>query len=127
MKSMEELNPHNYSTTDIIHKNLVILYQRLSELQDCIGVDFTITSGLRSDAHQQALIAEGKSTAKFSKHLIGAAADLYDPEKKLAKWCMANLETLASIGIWLEHPDYTKNWLHCQVVAPKSGNRVFIP
>lgn len=127
MKSLDDLNPHNYPTTDVIYKNLVILFQRLSELQDCYGEDFTITSGLRSDAQQQALIHAGKSTAKFSKHLIGAAADVFDPDKKIAEWCMTNLETLAAIGLWIEHPDYTKNWMHFQCVAPKSGNRVFIP
>ena len=127
MKDISELNPKGYETTEVIDENLKILFQRLMELQDCIGVEFLITSGLRSEAKQEALIKAGKSKAKFSKHLIGAAADLYDPDKFLAAWCINNLPTLESIGIWIEHPDYCPNWLHCQVVAPRSGNRVFIP
>ena len=42
MKSIEELNPHNLETNQVIDKNLVILYERLEELQDAIGIDLVI-------------------------------------------------------------------------------------
>lgn len=127
MIDIKELNPHDYPTTPVIDKNLEILFERLCEAQAAYGVMFKLTSGLRSDAQQALLIQMGKSKAKFSKHLIGAAADVYDPDGHLGAWVMDNLPFMAGIGLWVEDPKYTPGWVHFQCVAPKSGNRVFIP
>ena len=127
MISIKELNPNDYPTNDVIEKNLTILFERVMELQDAAEMAFTITSGLRSDEKQMELISSGKSKAVGSKHLAGAAVDIYDPEGILGKWCLDNLKTLERIGLWLEHPDHTPNWVHVQIMAPKSGKRVFIP
>lgn len=127
MISIKELNPHNYPTNEAMKKNLEILFQRVMELQDACEIALTITSGLRSDEHQAKLIAEGKSGALHSKHLAGAAADLYDPDGLLADWALINLKVLENIGLWIEDPAYTKGWLHVQMMPPKSGKRVFIP
>ena len=35
--------------------------------------------------------------------------------------------SLASLGLWMEHPLATKGWCHLQVVSPRSGMRVFYP
>lgn len=91
------------------------------------GKPVKVTSGLRSDEQQMDLVASGKSTAKVSKHCSGNACDLYDPDKELAKWCLANLKTLEKVGLWIENPDYCANWVHFQSMAPMSGKRVFIP
>jgi hypothetical protein len=40
---------------------------------------------------------------------------------------MENLDVLAEIGLWLEHPISTPRWCHVQTVPPKSGKRVFTP
>ena len=71
--------------------------------------------------------AKVKGAAPMSKHITCEAVDLADKDGRLAKWCMDNLPWLSAIGLWMEHPDYTKGWVHLQTTAPKSGNRVFIP
>jgi hypothetical protein len=123
----KELNPHGYPTTPIIDKNLAILFQRMNELRGAYGHPMIITSGLRSDEQQAALIAQGKTNAKMSKHLAGLACDVYDPEQKLQKWILDHPGMLERIGIWCEDFKYTPNWVHCQVSPPGSGKRFFIP
>lgn len=127
MISKTELNPRNFPTNEVIEKNLDILFQRLMELQDACEMALTITSGLRSDEFQMKLIEEGKSKAFGSKHLAGAAADLADPEGILSDWALSNLKVLENIGLWMEDPNYTPGWVHVQMMAPRSGKRVFIP
>ena len=65
--------------------------------------------------------------AANSNHKIGLAWDRFDPNGEIDTWCMANLQSLAACGIWLEHPDKTPTWSHWQSVPPGSGNRVFMP
>lgn len=127
MKSIEELNPHAYPTNPNIDKNLGSLFQRLMELQAACKMDFVFTSALRSEAAQQVLVETGKTNAIHSKHCAGAAADIYDPKKKLQKYLTENSDILKVIGLWCEDFKYTKNWVHCQTLAPLSGKRFFIP
>lgn len=131
MKGIEDLNPHGYEMTDSVKKNLGILSERLLELQDAYidagGSAFIITSGLRSEADQAALRAQGKTRAVHSKHLSGWAADIYDPKKKLQKFLKENPAVLERIGIWCEDFGSTPNWVHCQATPPGSGKRFFIP
>lgn len=65
--------------------------------------------------------------ATFSNHKRGLAVDRYDPDGKIDAWCLAHLEHLVAAGIWIEAPAATEHWSHWQCVAPKSGNRVFMP
>jgi len=127
MKDIAELNPHNFTTNPNIDKNLQTLFQRVMELQDAFGSNFIVTSGLRSEGLQAELIAAGKTNAKFSKHLSGAAVDLKDSKKTLAKFIKENEAVLKSIGLYAEHPDYTNGWVHVQCLQPKSGKTIFIP
>jgi hypothetical protein len=62
-----------------------------------------------------------------SKHMTGEAVDIADPDGHLDEWCLSHLDTLARLGLWLEHPSATKNWCHVQTCAPRSGNRCFFP
>jgi hypothetical protein len=127
MRDISELNPHNYPTSGAVPNNLKILFERVMELQDACEMEFTVTSGLRSEEQQLELISQGKSNALTSKHLAGAAADLHDPDGLISDYCLSNPEVLERIGLWMEHPDHTKGWVHVQIMAPKSGKRVFIP
>lgn len=127
MITAKELNPHDYPMPPMVEKNFKVLLERMNEIRQAYGKPMIVTSGLRSDEKQAELIAQGKSTAKFSKHLAGAACDIYDPKKELAAWCLANEAVLKRIGLWCEHPDYTSNWVHFQIMAPGSGKRFFIP
>lgn len=127
MKDISELNPHNYPVTPILEANSRILLQRLMEFQDASEFDFKINSGLRSEVQQTQLIAEGKTNATHSKHLSFQAADIDDPDGKLAEWVRDNLKAVTNIGLWFEEFSHTLGWVHAQTLAPKSGNRIFIP
>jgi hypothetical protein len=88
------------------------------------GEDRKVNSGWRPAEVNAAI----PNAARFSKHMLGQACDLDDPEGDLDAWCLVNKDNvLAILGLWLEHPASTKGWCHVQTVAPKSGNRVFYP
>jgi uncharacterized protein YcbK (DUF882 family) len=86
-----------------------------------------ITSGLRSEGQQAELIKAGKSNATKSKHLLGLAADIADPENKLYDFLQANPQLMESIGLWCEDKSATPNWCHIQITPPGSGKRFFLP
>lgn len=75
--------------------------------------------------------AATKNASPTSLHLVCRAIDIYDHNRSLALWAQANAETvLRDLGLWMEHPDYTRGvnpWLHVQDKPPASGRRVFIP
>ena len=75
--------------------------------------------------------ARTSNAATGSKHISGKAVDLQDTtDRKLAKWCLANLEALDDCGLWMERPQWTggeDQWVHLQSVPPGSGLRVFVP
>ena len=81
-----------------------------------------LTSGYRP-----ASINAAVGGAKKSNHMICLAADFSDPDGKLDKYCMDNLQVLKDAGLYLEHPDATPGWCHLQAISPRSGNRVFKP
>jgi hypothetical protein len=71
--------------------------------------------------------AKVRNAAPRSNHMECLACDIADVSGKLDAWCLANQSVLHELGLWLEHPGYTKGWCHVQTVPPRSGNRVFIP
>lgn len=86
-----------------------------------------VASGWRTPAINDATA----NSATGSNHLTGAAVDLQDDgDRHLARWCLANLDVLEEIGLWMERPQWTGGadpWVHLQIVPPKSGHRVYIP
>lgn len=125
MISLQELNQHNYPTTPDIDKNLLILLDKINQVRLAYNIPMIVTSGLRSDEQQKALIAAGKSNAPKSHHLVGEAVDILDEDGKLNQWCKDNQILLANIGLWMEVRQ--GNWQHFQIVPPNSGNRFFNP
>lgn len=120
---ISELNPHKYDTTDEQEENLATLCKRLSLLEAQWGSPFQVDSGLRSP-RDQALI---NPKAPHSRHLIGAAADIADPDNAIKDWLRENPEILENAQLWCEHWEHTPTWCHFQIFPPKSGNRWFIP
>ncbi len=125
--SLQELNKHNYPTTSEIDVNLNDLLVKINVVRQKYNKPMIVTSGLRSEAQQQQLIADGKSTATKSKHLTGQAVDIQDIDGELAIWVKRNLALMEEIGLWMEDFSHTKGWVHFQNASPKSGKRVFIP
>lgn len=52
--------------------------------------------------------------APMSFHIFGQAVDLEDTMGKLGVWLLKNEKTLATYGLWAEHPDCTVTWAHLQ-------------
>lgn len=123
MISASELNPHKYTPTPEQTANLAVLLDRMNQLRALYGKPMTVTSGLRSPEDQASI----NPSVPKSKHLTGQACDILDGTGDLKKWVKANVSSLESIGLWCEDFKSTPTWLHCQIVAPKSGNRFFIP
>lgn len=73
-----------------------------------------------------------KNAAKRSSHTVGLAVDILDDkDQNLAKMILIRLDLLKKHGLYLEDPQHTvgkyTNWVHLQLVAPKSGKQVFKP
>jgi len=123
--TLKELNRFNLPTTPEIDKNLAILLERLNLIRVAYGKPLFITSGLRSQAQQSALIRSGKSTAPHSNHLVGAAVDIGDQSGDFYDWCQANESILEEAQLWCENRQGP--WQHLQIFPPKSGKRWFNP
>jgi|LakMenEpi03Aug12_release.lakeMendotaPanAssembly.Ray.scaffolds.fasta_scaffold230972_3 hypothetical protein len=96
---------------------------RVNRLLKRAGFTRRVTSGWRPAA----VNATVPGAAKGSKHISCIAIDLEDRDGALDAWCMAHLDVLEELGLWLEHPDATPDWCHLQTLPPRSGNRVFQP
>jgi hypothetical protein len=88
----------------------------------------TVNSGWRPHLINASVV----NASPTSHHLTGCAVDLPDRDRSLAAWCVANLDVLEEIGLWLEDPRWTydedgDHWVHLQTLPPRSGNRVFVP
>lgn len=127
MITLKELNKRGYRTDGIIDSNLLVLCERLNKVRAAWGQPMTVTSGLRDAAQQANLIKSGQSTATRSKHLVGMAADISDPDGALAAWLFKNVKVLEEAGLWCEDPASTHGWVHFQISPPNSGNRFFKP
>lgn len=84
---------------------------------------------VRSGWRPPSVNAVTPNAAPNSKHMTGQAIDIEDPDGDLDEWLMTKdgQDTLAKLGLWLEHPSATKGWSHLQTIPPNSGNRVFYP
>ncbi len=117
------MNPRNYPVTPEISANLATLLERINQVRSAWGKPMTVTSGLRSQADQ----ARINPKAPRSKHLIGAACDISDPDGTLKDWLKANPKVLEDAQLWCEAPEATAGWCHFQIFPPKSRNRWFSP
>ncbi len=98
------------------------LLSRVNKLRHAWGKPMIVTSGYRPEASNAAVGGKPKSA-----HITCEAIDIADPDKELAAWTLANLPLLEELGLYIEDPAYSKNWVHYQIRAPKSGKRVFKP
>jgi len=126
MISMDELLNNKYKLTDQsteIQDNLKILLDRINQVRTLWAKPMIVTSGLRSSADQQRI----NPSAPKSKHLLGLACDISDPDGSLMVWVLNNLSFMQNIGLYFEDFRYTPNWVHFQAAPPASGKRIFIP
>lgn len=138
MISMDELLNNKYKLEDQSQEfqdNLNILLERVNKIRTLWGKPMTVTSGLRTMEDHLRIYREKAAKAgvpfdeakvpKKSKHLYGQAVDIADSGLELTAWLKANPQTMEEIGLWCEEGN--ANWVHFQIVPPKSGNRWFLP
>lgn len=101
-------------------ENLYELHQKINEIRSRYGQPMIVSSGYRTVAHEKTQGRSGKSD-----HCKCQAIDIYDPSRALCKWVHEHEELLSTLGLWIEHTDYTPNWVHF-TIKPKS-RRFFIP
>jgi len=107
--------------------NLKDLADKVNEFLNHVGLradQIVINSGFRPQAVNEATA----NSAKKSNHILGLAVDLKDPFNNLFNAFMKeeNLSKAKELGLYFENPRHTSTWVHIQIVAPKSGNRVFL-
>lgn len=114
-----------------IQANLKILLEKINRVRLGYALPMTPTNSLRTWEHHTRIykdkaakkeapflngVYDESKVPKLSKHLFGQAVDIADPKGELAAWCRANEKLLLEIGLWLENVDYTKGWVHFQIV-----------
>lgn len=113
-------------------KNLYELLDKINKVRDRYGYPMIVTSGYRTIEHHLEIYKKKGITDKSkipmkSNHLTGCAVDISDPNGKLQKWCLNNVEVLESVGLWCESFIFTRGWVHFQLNPPVSGRRFFMP
>lgn len=106
-----------------ISDNLDRLLIALNKFRELYRKPMTVSSGWRPPS----LNATVAGAAKKSNHMLGLACDFRDLDGGLDEFCVNNQDILEACGLYLEAPEKTPNWCHLQVVAPKSGRRIFQP
>lgn len=120
-----------YACSPDVLRNAQVTVDKTNQLKRLAVLDGLVFS---DDAHE---VASGwrpeavndctSNAAKKSSHITGCGLDTHDPQRLFARWCLQNLHQLEAIGLWMEDPRWTPNWVHLQTFAPGSGNRVYIP
>lgn len=113
-------------------ENLEDLLVKINRLRVTYGKPLKVTSGYRSIEDHLRIYKEKGITDKTkipmqSNHLKGLAVDLVpltEPIEKLHAWILHNY---ADKDLWFEDFSISKNWLHAQIIPPKSGSKFFKP
>lgn len=121
----ELMGSHTIAEIPLTHQhNLEILLKRINIIREAWGKPMTVTSGYRSEQDQLRI----NSKAPNSKHRLGMACDIYDPDNKLEQWLKTDptgITTLERAELWCE--EGTSNWVHFQTAPPRSNRRWFLP
>lgn len=135
--SKSRLETYKAQVTDTIIGNGKETHRRIllltSEFERITGISLpgVYSSGWRPSAVNDATA----NAASGSKHLTAEAGDVKDtPAGDLAWWCFKFPKlSLEPFNLYMEHPIATvvkakvTPWCHLQIVAPRSGSRVFFP
>jgi len=135
----ELIDPEDLKDIDKAYEwNLIVLCYKLNVLRRYYGHPMIINSGYRSETqHMRIYDAINNKRADQglraftvpwgSQHLIGAAADISDPQGKLKHFIEENEHLLEQLDLYCEAFEATPTWVHIQLFAPKSGKRFFKP
>ena len=113
--------PSDY--TKEVSDNIDKILEPLNIVRKRYAKPMYVSSGWRPLAINSRLSNAGKK----SNHIKGLAVDFKDTDGSLRKWVIDHIEWLAGLGFYFEDFRWTKNWVHFQLIAPKSGRRIYIP
>lgn len=117
-----------------IQDNLPKLLEKANKVREAWGKPMTITSCIRTRAEQIEVyrkkgIFDITKIPMNSKHIHGAAVDLYDPDLSLTQWLKDNPHIMEENDLYAELGN--KNWVHLQILPFGSykagGTRWFNP
>jgi hypothetical protein len=101
--------------TNVVKSNAAKLCDKVNNLFTDLKYQgkLSVTSGFRTTGVNKAI----PNAAKKSLHMSGQAVDFSDPEGKIDALLFddKNDHLLKKYGLWLEHPDATKYWSHCDI------------
>lgn len=123
MITKKELNPTGIILTKEQEGNFEKLFKAMNMLRAYYGRPMIITSGVRTEQMQMRINPSNPNSA----HRQAGACDVNDPEKELSGWCIDNLDKIVECDLYLEHRYPYMRHQHFQVIAPKSGRRIFLP
>jgi hypothetical protein len=103
-------------------KNLELMINGIEKLFVEIDEILKISSGFRNPTRNKQV-----GGVKNSLHTRCLAVDFLDLDGELDNWFIENRDFLKDNGYAIEHPFYTKNWCHFQVITPPSKRNVFVP
>lgn len=121
LKGRDIQYPDDY--TQEISDNLDKLLIPLNIIRDAWGKPMLVTSGWRPPS----INGSTPGAAPHSKHMLGLAADIADPDGSLWAWVLENLQLMKDQDIFLEDKRWTKGWVHFGLGQPSSGKRIFVP
>lgn len=121
LRGRDKQFPNDY--TDEVSANLDKLVEVMNQVRDAYGKPMITNSGWRPPT----INATTPGAAKGSKHTIGLACDIADPDGTLWQWVLDNLTLMQQLDIYLEDKRWCKGWVHFGLGAPISGKRIFIP
>ena len=140
MISFRELvkNPEVVMPSMDILVNLYRLQYCLNYIRVLRDVPMAITSGLRSQEDHFRIYQTINASRRVrglppimvptkSMHLIGAAADVGDPDQSFKEWIVKNNALCQELHLSFENFAYTPTWVHVQVYPPRSGEMFFKP
>lgn len=112
-----------YPPTDEMMQSLEDLLEKISMLELELNLSFEMTGGYRPEIMIENHALPG---CPHDAHSDCTGIDLHDPNLDISKRLLEDPAILEEVGLYMESPVSSKNHLHLQSRAPKSGNRIFI-
>ena len=109
--------------TQEISDNLDRFLILLNQIRAAYGKPMIVNSGWRP----LSINASTPGAAAHSKHMLGLAADIADPNGDVRRWVLENLQLMKDLDIFIEDFRWTPGWVHFGLGRPASGKRIFVP
>lgn len=121
LKNRDKMFPEFW--TPQLEENTEDLLQAINVIRAAFNKPLIVSSGYRPPPINSSTL----NAAHKSNHMICLAIDLQDLNGELWTWCLSNLDLISKQGLFLEDRRWTPTWVHFQLLAPGSGNRIFVP